>query len=304
MTNPPQTNSRGSRGRRKLNQPLIKSLIVLAAAAGAAAGSAITGIGAHLGFAPMVTWMFGYAPEKAQGVALRFTLVAALTTIITYLVLQDHAAVHISRGLLLVIGATIGAIIAAPVTPPSHAIGARRALQAIAIVVAIFTITESAHLTALTRSETHYAHWSAWWQLLLLAIVGGAVTQAARLTGGTLLVPSLFFLTAVPDRIAATGLRPLTAAEAVIEALIVVFVASLLPAWGYTQRRIADSTYAMPTTIGAIVGGAFGGWILPLLLERSILVAFGIVAMFFAAREIARLATEPSTPPPAEPPDP
>jgi uncharacterized membrane protein YfcA len=236
MTNPPQTNSRRSRGRRKLNQPLIKSIIVLIAAAVTAAGSAITGIGAHLAFAPTLTWMFGYAAEKAQGTALRFTLLAALTTLITCLVLQDHAATHITRGLLLVIGATLGAVIATPITVKAHATGARRALQAIAIIVAIFTITEAAHLSALTRSEAHYAHWIAWWQLLLLGLGVGAITQAARLTGGTLLVPALFFLTAVPDRLAATGLRPLTAAEAVIEALIVVFVAALLPAWGYAQR--------------------------------------------------------------------
>ena len=303
MAGPPQTTSRAPRRRKKLNQPLIKSVIVLAAATVTAVGSAITGLGAHLAFAPMLTWMFGYAPEKAQGTALRYGLIATLAAVAVSLYYQDHAAVHVSRGLLLVIGATIGAVAAAPLSPKPAAIGARRALQAIAILAAIFTVTEATHMSALTRSQSHYAHWDAWWQLVSLGLVVGAITQAARLTGGTLLMPALFFLTAMPDRLSATGVRPITASEAVTEALIVVFAASLMPAWGYAQRRLADSTYFMPSTLGAIVGGAFGGWLLTRLLERSVLVAFGVVAMFFAAREIARLAAETSAAPPAAPSD-
>ena len=138
MTNPPQSSRAGMPRRRKLNQSLIKSVIVLLAAAVSALGSAMSGIGAHLGFAPMLAWMFGYHPEKAQATALRFSLVAALATILTYCALQDpaghaahgrdlvgyllyktlhHASLHASRGLFLAVGATFGALAAAPVTP-------------------------------------------------------------------------------------------------------------------------------------------------------------------------------------------
>ena len=293
MTSPPRTTGNASRRRRKLNQPLIKSVIVLFASAITAVGSAATGIGAHLAFAPMLTWMFGYSPEKAQGTALRFSFAAIVATGITYFALHGQPLPHLGRGLLLVIGATLGALAAAPVTPKPTATGVRRALHGIAILVALFTVTEATHLTAVTRTEAHLAQWSSWWQLLLLGLVAGALTQAARLTGGTLLVPALFFLTAVPDRISATGIRPLTASEAVIDALIVVLYASLLPAWGYAQRRLVDSTYLTPAIFGGVAGGALGGWLLTQLAERSILILFGIVAMFFAAREIYRLATDP-----------
>lgn len=292
MTSPPQSDRAGMPRRRKLNQPLIKSVIVVAAAGFTAAVSAVTGIGAHLAFAPMLTWMFGYHPEKAQGTALRFSLFAALATIITYFWLQDHAFTHVTRGLFLVIGATLGALAAAPMTPKPTAIGARRALQAVAIIAAIFTVTEAIHLTEVTRSNAHYAHWSAWWQLLLLGLVVGAITQAARLVGGALLVPALYFLTAIPDVAAASRLRSLTASDAVIESLIVVFLASLLPAWGYSQRKLVDPTYVFAAVAGGILGGLLGGWLDTILLERTILVIFGLVAMFFSAREIARLAAE------------
>ena len=208
-------NRAGMRPRRKLNQSLIKSAIVFIAAGITAAGSAVTGIGAHLGFAPMLTWMFGYAPEKAQGTALRFSLAGGLAAILTFCALQSHAAfpasqgqlfafgatigIHLLRGILLVIGATVGAIVAAPITPKPTATGLLRALQGIAILVTLFTITEAMHLSAVTRSDVHYAHWSAWWQLILLGLGVGAVTQCARLTGGTLLLPALYFLTSAPD---------------------------------------------------------------------------------------------------------
>ena len=106
------------------------------------------------------------------------------------------------------IGATVGAILATPVTPKPSSVGVLRVLQAVAIVVAIFTITEATHLTAVTRSNAHYAQWSAWWQILLVGCAVGAATQGARLTGGTLLVPALYFLTAIPE---GPGLRTLAA---------------------------------------------------------------------------------------------
>ena len=309
------TNRAGGK-RRKLNQPLIKSIIVFLAATGASIGSAVTGIGAHLGFAPMLTWMFGYAPEKAQGTALRFSIVAAITTIVVYCELQGrllhsivnhpaaiatafsaaelhgHVFTHLLRGVILVIGATIGAVSASPITPKPTATGLLRTLQAIAVIVSIFTITEATHLSTVAVNHSHYALFTALWQLLLLGIAAGAITQAGRLTGGVLLVPTLFFLTAMPD--AVHGLRPLTASEAVIESLIVVLIAGLLPLWGYSQKGFVASTYLTAATLGGLIGGFAGGWLLTLLLERTILIFFGVVAMFFAAREIARLAT--STP--------
>ncbi|HLJ54756.1 MAG TPA: TSUP family transporter [Chthonomonadaceae bacterium] len=316
MTNPP-AGGRGAR-RRKLNQPLIKSIIVAAAAGIAAIGSAITGIAAHLGFAPMLTWMFGYSAEKAQGTALRFTIAASLGAIVAYALFCDAArhaaaaaagalvasrighflALHGTRGLLLSIGATIGAILAAPLTPKPTATGLLRALQGIAIAATLFTGTEALHLTAITRSTVHYALWSSWWQLVLLALAVGAITQAARLTAGTLLVPALFFLTAVPD---VGGVRPLEASEAVVEALVVVLLVSLLPAWTYVQRGIADRTYMAPALVGGLLGGFYGGWLLAMLVERAILGVFAVVGMYFAAREIFRLATASPDAPDAPP---
>lgn len=285
------------RRKRKLNQPLIKSIIVALASVAAGIGSAVTGIGGHVGLAPMLSWMFGYSPEKAQGTALRFSLAAAIAAVCTYFIRNGGVTVHTGRGLLLFLGATLGALIAAPFTPKANRVGLRRVLQAAGIVVALFTITEATHLSAFRA--THYASWSAWWQLLLLGIAVGGGTQASRLAGGTLLLPALFFLTALPhgslaerEIIARGGVARLLAQEAVIESLLVVIFAGLLPAWSYGRRNLVATTYVAPAVVGGIIGGAAGAWLLPLLLERSVLIFFGLTAMFFAAREIARLAVE------------
>jgi uncharacterized membrane protein YfcA len=315
MTTPPARSGARRRTGRKLNQPLIKSVIVVISAIITAIGSAVSGIGAHLAFGPMLTWMFGYGTEKAQGTALRFSIVAALTTVITYAVVGESASHpgggyptgfqvaqipwHIVRGLLLMIGSTIGAILAVRFTPKASATALLRGLQSIGVVVAIFTVTEAMHLSAVTRSNTHYAQLSAWWQILLLGLAVGALTQVTRLAAGTLLVPALYFLTAVPNGY--LGLRPLTPAEAVIESLVVVVLAAILPAWGYSQRKLADSTYLFPATLGAIVGGALGGMLLNNLQERAVLMFFGLIAMFFAGREIARLAIQPAPSPDSDP---
>jgi uncharacterized membrane protein YfcA len=306
MTVPPGRPGTRRTGR-KLNQPLIKSVIVALSGTFTAIGSAVTGLGAHLAFGPMLTWMFGYGTDKAQGTALRFSIIAALTTVISYFVVVSsarHAGVgyatalqsaeiplHLMRGEFLLIGSTLGAILAARFTPKATATGLLRALQSIGVVVAIFTVTEAMHLTAVTRSNTHYAQLSSWWQIILLGVGVGAVTQITRLAAGTLMVPALYFLTAVPNTV--LGLRPLTPPEAVIESLIVVLLAALLPAWGYAQRKLIDGTYAFPAALGALVGGALGALLLNNLQERVILILFGIVAMFFAAREISRLANLP-----------
>ena len=52
---------------------------------------------------------------------------------------------------------------------------------------------------------------------------------------------------------------------------------------------------AAAAVIGGIIGGVFGGWLLTILYERSILLFSGLVAMFFAAREIYRLVLAPTT---------
>src|SRR5438045_4106408 len=91
MTTPPNQSGTRRRSGRKLNQPLIKSVIVTVSAIFTAIGSAVTGIGAHLAFGPMLTWMFGYGTDKAQGTALRFSIIAALTTVISYSVLASSS---------------------------------------------------------------------------------------------------------------------------------------------------------------------------------------------------------------------
>jgi uncharacterized membrane protein YfcA len=166
-------------------------------------------------------------------------------------------------------------------------------LQSVGIVVATFVVIEAIHLSAVTRSSVHYAYWDSWWQMGLLGLVTGALSQATGLAGGVLLVPALFFLTGVHEN---GTMRGLTSNEAVALSLLVVFCACLLPSWSYGKRGLCDPTYLNWAVVGGLAGGAFGGWLLAHLLERSVLLAFALLAMFFSGRELARLAMESGPP--------
>ena len=117
--------SRRRTRRRHLNQPLIKSVIVFIVAIVTAMGSAVTGVGAQVAFGPMLKWMFGYSLDKAHGTALRYAVFAAGAAFFASTWLQGDWAMFLSRGLLLFAGATLGALLAAPLTPKPTAIGQR-----------------------------------------------------------------------------------------------------------------------------------------------------------------------------------
>ena len=65
------------RQRRQLNVSGIKSFIVFVVGAITSLIGGLTGMSAQVIFAPMLTWMLGFAPEKAQGTAMSFAAWAA-----------------------------------------------------------------------------------------------------------------------------------------------------------------------------------------------------------------------------------
>src|SRR5947209_3676821 len=111
MNTPPEsTSKRMPRRRRPLNVPLIKALIVLVIGGVTAVGSALTGIGAQVSFAPMLTWMLGFNADKARGTAMRYAVFVSLAAFIGMMVGQGGGKIagYCGIGVLLSLGATVG----------------------------------------------------------------------------------------------------------------------------------------------------------------------------------------------------
>ena len=71
----------------------------------------LTGLGAQAAFAPMLTWMLGFAPEKAQGTAMYFGAWAAAAAVAGAYVGGAAPSGFVLSGTMLVIGAVLGAIL-------------------------------------------------------------------------------------------------------------------------------------------------------------------------------------------------
>jgi uncharacterized membrane protein YfcA len=268
---------------RKLNIIPIKQGIVLLAGFFTAVGSAVTGLGAQVAFAPMLSWMLGFNVEKAQGTAMRYALFAVGTAIIGLSVAGLRPVSYLLGSLLMFIGATVGAILTAKLAPRPDDVRKRQIFQTLGALLMVAVILQTAQ-SNLFRPP-FLAQWNSPFALLGIGILAGALTQALALPGGMLLVAAVHFL---------SGFRP---QEAVAFSLLVVLLASFLPAWSYARRGLADSTYGFPAAVGGVIGGLLGGLLLPRIPDKWVMYFFAVVAMFLCARELARLALEKPSPP-------
>ncbi|HZP81993.1 MAG TPA: TSUP family transporter [Chthonomonadaceae bacterium] len=265
-----------TRRRKPLNLTAIKSGIVFCVALVTAVGSALSGLGAQVAFAPMLTWMLGFAADKALATALRYAAFTAFAAVVGAFVAKVTPTAFVQRGLLLVIAATAGAILAAPFSVKPGMVAQRRLFQSLGVLLTLFTIVHTARLTA--WDVPHFAVWNSSLALAGLGFVVGALTQVMGLASGTLLIPALTFLAAFKAK------------EAVALSLLVVALASALPAWSYARRGLADATYGNWAVLGGIVGGFAGGLLLAKVTDSFVLLFFAVIAMFLCGRELARMA--------------
>ncbi len=271
---------------RKLNRSLIKSIIVIIMGAFNALVSALTGIGAHITYAPMLTWMLGFSSEKAQGSALNYSVYASGIAFLVTGYFQKNGFYLAGRGALIFIGATFGAMALAKFTPKPDDFNRKRLMQTMGLFIAIFVGREAGHIDPLNEGQIHFALLHEWWQIALVGAAAGALTQAMGLVSGVILFPVLLMLTGI---VVQGTLRGLNAYEAVGICLFVVFLASLLPAWGYRQKKLVDLDYVNFSFIGALLGGVGGGILLTNLQPRIIVVFFAIVCILLSGRELYRL---------------
>lgn len=260
--------------RRRLNIPLIKGVVMFLLGGGVAVGSAITGIGAQVAAAPMIHFLLGYSPEKSMGTALAFALFTAGAAAIG--IWQGGVRLDFTLALLLTIGATIGTmLVARPAADPRKA-NLRRAGQSLAILLSLYVIGEVFRQRVGGPTPvpiTFFRDYPAT-GALILGTLAGALSHLLHIANGVLLVPALIYFLHRP------------VAEAMGTSLIVITLASILPAVSYSSRELVDRRMGPWMAGGGMIGGLAGGFWLARMAESGSLlplIAFGFVAMFLSA---------------------
>ncbi|HZT41821.1 MAG TPA: sulfite exporter TauE/SafE family protein [Chthonomonadaceae bacterium] len=283
-----QENRGSARRRRKLDLSRIKAYIVFVVGVVTALGSGLSGLGAQVAFAPMLTWMLGFKTEKAQATALRYAAFVSAAAVAGAFFAQTlghktslnppvmPAAVWF-YGVLLFLTATLGAVIARPLTPSPAMSRWKQTFQTIGVGIGLFVLINISHQTLL---NAHVPDMAGWPRIALIGLGAGVLTQILGLASGVLLVPALYYLGGY------------SAQQAVAQSLMVVTLASLLPAWTYARRGLVDPVYGNAIILGGVIGGFAGGMLLAHTPEKIVLSLFALIAMFLSARELSRLAFE------------
>ncbi len=275
------------RRRKKLNVTAIKTSIVFFVGMATALGSALTGLAPQMALAPSLTWMLGFSPEKAQGTALRFVCFVLLAALVGVGIGHGVNGMLLAYGLAAFVGAMVGALIVVPLAARTALSGSRRLFLTAGMGVTLWVISDSARLSL------YHVHAVAPVGLLAVAGIGlavGALTQAGALPVGLLMVAGLYFL------------GHFSAVQAIGTSLMVILLSALLPAWGYGQSGLVDADYSGAVITGGILGGIGGGIVLAHADPKAVMLAFGVIAMFFCARELYRLTMlTPDAPSPAAP---
>ncbi len=276
--------------RRPLNIGKLKATIVFVIGWITALVSGITGLGAQAAYAPMLTWMLGYAPDKAQGTALNFAAWTAVAGVLAAYAAGAMPTGFILSGVMLLIGAVIGAIVAAPVARKLQGQGWRRMSASIGIALMLAVIVQASHSGGLFTGRPNIAEWHTPGLLLLLGLASGVATQVLGLGGGTLLVPALYFFSGI--RVVTINGAINQAAPAVGLSLFVIALASALPAMAYNRKGLVDTALRTEIIAAGLIGGFCGGWLLVSVTARVVIMVSAVIAMFLCARELARMSTD------------
>ena len=291
----PRPNSAGARRRRRFPLAEIKLVIVAIGAAVAAALGCLSGITSQAAFTPMLSWMLGFSVDKARATAMSVTAAIAASCVLSAVVASGNHLPHnptsvalatslqlpgafVSTVLLIFLGATIGALFTVRLVPKPDQIVTRRAFQFVGVCVGIYVVAEANHLG--TSSTAHLFHLSGPFISLVIGLATGAATQVLGLASGTLLVPALYYV------------APYSPGQAVLISTAVIGLASLLPAYSYARSGRWDGRYAAAGLTGGVLVGIVVGSRLLLVSPRVVLMMFALLAMFFSAREISRIALE------------
>jgi uncharacterized membrane protein YfcA len=257
----------------------------------------------------MLVWTLGFTPDKARATAMRATAGSAIAAVLGVVWRcslpaaeyggpiphsEDNIIHFAPQGYgwmvpALFVGATIGAILCAKATPKPDQLSLRRAYLFVGVCIGVYVAAEAVHFSTASAARTVLVHGVG--EFLLLGAISGALTQVLSLSSGVLLMPALYYFAG------------LSAQQSAIISLAVIGLAALLPAWSYTRRGLHDKEYGSAAIIGGMIFAFVAGGYLVTAPARLVLMMFALVAMFFSAREISRIALESTVPTPPRGPD-
>lgn len=273
------------RKRKSLNVVALKQVAVFTAAVLTGLGSAVTGLGAQLAFAPMLSWMLGYNDKKSAGMAFSFALSVSFATVVGVLSAQPALWSALILAFPLFIGMTGGALIGAKFVSPSRRAAINRAFLGVAIMFLAFILLQ------VSRENISTPHLGAkgvpFLLYLGLGLAAGAISHATKIPSGVPLIPGLYYF---------IGLK---AIPAIATAHAIVWLASSIPAWAAARTQNSEPTYARPITLAGCLSGFAGGRLLIHYQSneaRWALLAFAVVGMFLCARELSMQSAAPTPP--------
>lgn len=270
----------GSQKRKKLNIPAIKAAIMMGLGIGFGLLAGVTGISPQIAAVPMIVFLLGFQPAKAQGTALAYSLCTAVGAVAG--ATAGGTSPDYFVGFVIALGATIGAILASKVASGSRAKTMMRTGQSLAIMISLYVLMEAFRqrvggprtlvLEFLVANRAVGA--------LIVGLAVGAVAQSFQVTAGIFLVPALIYF---------VGLR---IGDAIATSLTVILFASLLPTFGYAARQAVDKGAGFWMCVGGAIGGLGGGFMLGRMgLETyAPLVFFGLAAMILSGWTLSRLS--------------
>jgi uncharacterized membrane protein YfcA len=264
---------------KKLNIPVIKGLIMMGLGTLFAFLSALTGISPQIAAVPMIVFLLGFQPARAQGTALAYTLCSAIGAVggATAGSLKPDYLV----GFLLAFGATLGAILAGKAAAGPHARLFMRTGQSFAIMISLYVLMEA------FRQRVGGPRTMALELLIANRAVGafvvglgvGVLTQLLQVTAGIFLVPALIYFAA------------LRISDSIATSLVMLIFVSLLPTFSYAARQAIDKGPGYWMCVGGALGGLAGGLILGRLGSESYvpLALFGLGAMILSGWTLSRI---------------
>ncbi len=268
-----------SRKQKKLNTVLIKSVVMFFMGILTGIGGAITGLGTQVAAAPMIEFLLGFTRERTSGTAIVFALFAAASGTVGAGIggIRTDAATAI----VLALSATIGAILVMRMMNSAKLILMRRVAQSLAMLIGVYVIGGAVRFGGAGPPPLHVELLQSSAGLALIGLSIGALSGLLQIATGVLMVPALVFLAGKPLGVS------------IATSLIVVALASLLPAVVHTSQQRVDSEVGSWMILGGSIGGIGGGFLLGKLVASGSpipLIAYGLVAMFVSAVTLQRMS--------------
>ncbi len=271
--------SKASTGRRRFPMGFVKR-----AAAGVTSAllnglCAAGGTGAQPLYTPVLAWMLGLGRQRAAGFALPCTAAAAIGVALGAAAGGTALAGWAGAALLLVICATIGALIAIA-TVRGLDDRFRMPAGALMVVAGLVYLHRPGDLLRIVSMVPTVYHGPPLHglPLVLLGLIVGFVTQALAIPGSAAMPFALIVF---------AGFQPI---GAIMTATFAVGLAALLPSM---RVRFVDRDAVRlfrVSTAGAVVGGLFAGWVVPGLRGVQVIEFLEVSAILLAAGQIIESA--------------